>query len=1529
MSKISTLDIIVPVQNEEKNIQPLVDRIDKTFESKRKFYRIIFILDKSIDKTEEEITKLEKTYPIILQKKQGIRGKSVSVVEGVALAKSEFVALLDGDLEYPPEALAQMLLKVPEADVVVANRKNHAGGLVRKTGSRTSRFIMSKIFLGQNVDVQSGLKIFRKSLLKYVDLTALKPWSFDFPLLFAALEHGHKIDSVDITYTPRTEGESKVNLWETSRDILWNAAKTVWDANRTHIIEPTSKGSMIGAGVIHKRHEFITHSAIPKEKSALDTFVLWQKVVLIGIIELIVFGLIISPLTTVILFLGALTSVYFIDIIFTLVMVMKSLTHEPEINSTAEELKKINPKKLPIYSILCPLYREGNVLPQFVEAMDKFDYPKNKLDILLLLEENDPETIAAAKKLALPSHYRIVVVPHSMPKTKPKACNYGLSLAKGEYVVIYDAEDKPDADQLKKSYLGFQKVSSKVVCLQAKLNYYNPSHNLLTRLFTAEYSLWFDVVLPGLQSVNTTIPLGGTSNHFKTKALRDIHGWDAFNVTEDCDLGARLFKEGFQTAIIDSVTLEEANSNPKNWLRQRSRWIKGYFQTFLVHNRHPLQFLRTHGKHALLFQLIIGCRTTFTLINPVLWTMTIAYFTLYKFVGPTIASFYPPIVFYMAVISLIFGNFIYLYNYMIGAAKRGQWSIIKYVFLIPLYWFGVSLAAGIAAWQLFTKPHYWEKTIHGFHLTTKVSPKVVMSSKEQKTFFLTRLLNHPVLAKLHSENIGALALIASTFVGNFFNFLYNAFLGRAVNLEEFGTVSLISSLLYVSQIFTSAISRTITHQSGYFLGKHNLSADDFWKNTRRQVLKVSMVITALWLILTPLLKITFHTDSIVPFLLFGPMLVISSVYAVDSGFLSGNLYFFIIAILAVVESVAKFVVTVVLVKVGHPEFLYIALPFSTGLVLLLSWWAISKSISVKPNQNADLSTNIRFPNRFFISSTLFKLSTLTFLGLDVIIVKLFLDPVNAGQYALLSLIGKMVYFFGSLGAQFVLPVVSHHEGAGTDSKKAYNRLLIVTCLASIAGYLTLGVFGNLTTPILWGSKVREIAPYLPLYCLSIVYFTVTSTIVTYHQARRKLIFPVFGFFLASLHGILIVRFHADLTEITNVFLLSGLASLTAILFLQAILPRIEMIFTSPIEKKAKSILIFNWRDTKHVWSGGAEVYIHELAKRWVQMGYTVTLFAGNDRKNPRFEIIDGVTVYRRGGFFLVYVWAALYYFFRFRGKFDIILDCENGIPFFTPLFAFKEKKFLLIHHVHQEIFRKGLPYPAYLVATFLEQVLMPFVYRHVQVLTVSPSSKADILGRRMTKKEPIIIYNGVDLEKMKPGVKAKNPTVLYLGRLKDYKSVPVLLKAARNIINEIPTTKFVIAGDGPEKKKLLKLTKKLDLEKHVSFVGRVTEEEKIALYQKAWVFVNPSLMEGWGITSIEANACGTPVVASNVAGLRDSVKNPHSGILVPYGNYNDFSKAITKILKNRHERNRMEKDSTQWAKKFTWETSSKKLLSLI
>lgn len=360
----------------------------------------------------------------------------------------------------------------------------------------------------------------------------------------------------------------------------------------------------------------------------------------------------------------------------------------------------------------------------------------------------------------------------------------------------------------------------------------------------------------------------------------------------------------------------------------------------------------------------------------------------------------------------------------------------------------------------------------------------------------------------------------------------------------------------------------------------------------------------------------------------------------------------------------------------------------------------------------------------------------------------------------------------------------------------------------------------------------------------------------------------------------------------------------------------------------KRILIFNWRDTRHAYSGGAEVYIHEMAKRWVKSGNKVVLFCGNDSKAPRYEVIDGIEIIRRGGFYFVYVWAFLYYIVRFRGHFDVIIDCENGIPFFTPLYS-REKIFLLIHHVHQEVFRKSLKPPFSWIASYLEMHIMPYVYRNVEIITVSNSSKKDIQEYGISKREPIVIHNGVDLENFKPAEKNGNPLILYLGRLKFYKSVHVFVQAAQQVLEKVPTAEFVIAGFGEEEWPLRRLAKKLNIEKHIKFVGKVSEAEKIKLYQKAWVFVNPSFMEGWGITSIEANACGTPVVASNVPGLRDAVLNPSSGFLVPYGQVDAFAEKITLLITDTETRKTMSKKSIDWASKFDWQKSADEGLKII
>lgn len=412
--------------------------------------------------------------------------------------------------------------------------------------------------------------------------------------------------------------------------------------------------------------------------------------------------------------LNVLATMYYLgSSVYKLYLIYKSLTHTLEVSVSDEELAGLDERDLPVYTILVPLYKEVDVISRLVGAIDKLDYPKPKLDVKILLEEDDKETIATLRALNLPAHFKLVIVPDAKPKGKPKACNYGLIHAEGKYVVIFDAEDIPEPDQLKKAVVAFNKADETVACIQAKLNYYNRNQNLLTRWFTAEYSLWFDLFLPGLDADDVPIPLGGTSNHFPTALLQQLGAWDPHNVTEDADLGIRLYKAGLKTAVIDSTTYEEANSQVYNWIRQRSRWVKGYIQTYLVQMRHPIRLWRFIGTRAFFsFNMIIGGTVAAFLLNPIYWVLTALWF-ITKWA--LISELYPSVIFYIGSFGLYVGNFIFMYLNVAGCLRRKYYDMVKYALLTPIYWALMSIAAWKGFLQLFYKPSYWEKTTHGLY----------------------------------------------------------------------------------------------------------------------------------------------------------------------------------------------------------------------------------------------------------------------------------------------------------------------------------------------------------------------------------------------------------------------------------------------------------------------------------------------------------------------------------------------------------------------------------------------------------------------------------------------------------------------------------------------------------------------------------------------------------------------------------------------------------------------------------------------
>jgi cellulose synthase/poly-beta-1,6-N-acetylglucosamine synthase-like glycosyltransferase len=374
--------------------------------------------------------------------------------------------------------------------------------------------------------------------------------------------------------------------------------------------------------------------------------------------------------------------------------------------------ERMQDAELPIYTLLVPLYREANMLAPLTRALSRLDYPAAKLDIKLILEEVDDETIAAARALYPPGNVEMLVVPDLHPRTKPKALNYALPLARGDYLVIYDAEDRPERDQLRKALAAFRDGPPNLACLQAKLNLYNADDSWLTRQFTIEYGALFDGLLPALDRLRLPIPLGGTSNHFRVAALKWLMAWDPFNVTEDADLGTRLARSGYRCQVLESSTFEEAPVRLGSWLRQRTRWIKGYMQTWLVHMRRPAKLWRELGPSGFLgFQVMVGGTVLSALVHP--WFYALAAFDLAD--GAFLAR--PPLLglpfWLIAALGLGVG---YLASMALGffaLRRRGARALYRQVPLMPLYWLLISAAAYRAMWQFVTNRFTWEKTEHG------------------------------------------------------------------------------------------------------------------------------------------------------------------------------------------------------------------------------------------------------------------------------------------------------------------------------------------------------------------------------------------------------------------------------------------------------------------------------------------------------------------------------------------------------------------------------------------------------------------------------------------------------------------------------------------------------------------------------------------------------------------------------------------------------------------------------------------------
>ena len=357
------------------------------------------------------------------------------------------------------------------------------------------------------------------------------------------------------------------------------------------------------------------------------------------------------------------------------------------------------------------------------------------------------------------------------------------------------------------------------------------------------------------------------------------------------------------------------------------------------------------------------------------------------------------------------------------------------------------------------------------------------------------------------------------------------------------------------------------------------------------------------------------------------------------------------------------------------------------------------------------------------------------------------------------------------------------------------------------------------------------------------------------------------------------------------------------------------------------ILAINWRDIRNPNTGGAEVNFQEIFKRLVKRGYEVTLLCSRyDQTFPEEEWIDGIRILRRGNRHTFNYTVPLVYRREFRhAPIDLVLDDLNKIPFYTPLYV-RHPLFVMVHHLHGRSIYGDTLLPAALYVHFTEKII-PLFYRGVPFVAVSESTKSELVGMGLRSEDIEIIHNGVDHDAytQDESLRSTAPLVVCVTRLKKYKGVHLLLRAMAAVKRAVPNVKLIVAGRGDYEPKLRELTHRLHLNGVVEFTGFVGTEQKVDLYRRAQVVVNPSAKEGWGLTVIEANACGTPVIAAEAPGLREAVVNGETGLLYPHSDIDVLSKAIIRLLKDENLRRNLGEKSREWAKEFSWQKATEKV----
>ncbi len=707
------VSVIVPaVRRDKPYLRGCFEQVDAAIKGVGYSYEILVIGDHSSKAIKALVEECSHRFPLRFVETHGVKGRSSALKKGVDEAIGGTVVLLDPDLRCPPEAFGSMILEMREADVLVASRVKYPF-FAYALFSKIYRWIFARIFLSVDADVRSGLKMFRNSLvhdLRFDPEFDLR-LGFDAFLLYHARRAGWKLRSVKVPYTRPLFHHGPLGAITSRTSLAFGIVLIAIGRVLRFLfpfLYPPQPQEYFEAGFTNiNDYLFLAPEQSAKGHLTREVYflVFWSALAIYLWFNLIY---IFTGKGFAWSFFFHVAVVQFSLILFKAYVVRITFLLPPQPPRMLRDDEKVN---LPVISVVLPVYKEKEIIPQLCQRMMDMDYPPENLDLIFVFESGDDETIEAFQQYPKPAHFKGLVSPDVKPKTKPKALNVALRETKGDLLVIFDAETLPETDQFMKVVAAFRGDPT-LDYIHCRIDVYNPNRNWITKMYTAEFSFFYNFFLPGLATVHSPTPISGHSVYFRREQLVKVGGWDAYNLAEDCDIGIRMFRNGYKRAtVLDSYSWEQSTTNIFSWMKQRTRWMQGFVQTSMVNLRFPALLWKDLGglRNMVLFLFHVPGGVFLNGLNLAQWGMLVFW---YATSDPIIQSIFTDVLLYLSVVSFILGNIIFTYFNLIGLFYRKYYSFVGQALFSPVYWIMLSFATVRAIIRFFLQESTWDKTTH-------------------------------------------------------------------------------------------------------------------------------------------------------------------------------------------------------------------------------------------------------------------------------------------------------------------------------------------------------------------------------------------------------------------------------------------------------------------------------------------------------------------------------------------------------------------------------------------------------------------------------------------------------------------------------------------------------------------------------------------------------------------------------------------------------------------------------------------------